>query len=294
MTLAEPEQVVPGTPTAWWKVLPVAALLLLLYWVPMVQMVNIWELPDSYYSHGYLIPPVAAFLIWRKRPLLAGIPLRHSMWGYPCIVLASFFLILGDFFGFAVFGHFSLPLMLAGVAWTLLGTAWMAHLWFPLAFLYFMTPVPPSITQSVSLDLKLLATDGAVSLARLLTLPMVHDGSFVHFGSDHLLIGNVCGGLRSLIAMLALGVLMAYFSQCRLWARFAILLIAGPIAIASNVFRIFFLCVVAYFWGSPAATGLVHDVSGFVMFGLAFMLFFGLESILRRLAPQPAPKEPEA
>jgi len=61
--------------------------------------------------------------------------------------------------------------------------------------------------------------------------------------------------------------------------------LSGPIAIVSNVFRIFLLCLVGYFWGSEVAAGRFHDVSGYLIFVVAFILFFGLEALLRRWAP---------
>ena len=61
--------------------------------------------------------------------------------------------------------------------------------------------------------------------------------------------------------------------------------LAGPIAIVANVFRILVLCVVGYFWGSAVAFGTFHDVSGFFIYGVAFILFFLLEAGLRKLAP---------
>jgi len=270
----------------------VAALLAAIYWEPFRDMASIWGLADSYYSHGYLILPISLYLAWRKRAALVDTPIRRTWLGYPLVFLSVFLLVAGAFFGFAVFEHISLPLMIAGVLLVLVGAGWMTHLWFPVLFLYFMVPIPTSITQSVALTLKLAATSGAVFLARLMTLPMIHDGSFVLFGNDKLLIGNVCGGLRSLISMLALGLLMAHFSRCRWWARLLIVALAGPIAIASNIIRILLLCIVAYFWGSENAVGLVHDVSGFLMFGLAFALFIGVESLMRKWARLPETEGP--
>jgi exosortase len=114
----------------------------------------------------------------------------------------------------------------------------------------------------------------------------VQDGSFVYLGSDdRLLVGDVCGGMRSLIALLAFGALMAYISKTRGWARIVILLISPAVAIVANVARIFFLCVVGYVWGSEAATGIVHDASGIGIFAFAFLLLFGAEAFLRKIAP---------
>ena len=147
-----------------------------------------------------------------------------------------------------------------------------------------MVPIPASLTQSVALQLKLFAAQCSVTLANLLTLPMVREGSFIYFGDDHLLIGDVCGGLRSLIALLAFGSLMAYISKTKTWARILVLIMAGPIAVLANVFRIFLLCVVGYFWGSNVAAGTVHDVSGYLIFVVAFILFLALENVLRKWA----------
>ena len=257
------EQAPPGavrmSGALWLRILPLAALFAALYWIPFEEMISIWSLGDSYYSHGFLVVPVFLFLVWRQRKELAQLPRSTSLWGYPLMLLASAMIILGAFLGFAVFGHLSVIPMAAGLILVLLGSAWMSPPRFSRRFPLFYDPHSSLADPKCRPGPQALRHELRGSAGRLLTLPMVHDGSFVHFGNDFLLIGDVCGGLRSLIAMLALGALMAYFGRCRLWARFAIFVIAGPIAIASNVFRILLLCIVGYMWGSPAATGVVHD-----------------------------------
>ena len=271
--------------SAWIKGLLIAALVVLIYWKAGHQIVDIWMLTDSYYSHGFLILPISAFLVWQRRREILEISPSPSGWGYVFLAAAAALIILGAFLGFSVFGHLSLVPMLLGVVLTTLGPGHLKLLWFPILFLFFMIPIPPSIMQSVVLDLKLFATSCAVGIARLATLPIIHDGSFVHFRDERLLIGDVCGGLRSLISLLAIGTLMAYFSKGRMWARVITLAISGPIAVAANIFRILLLCVVGYFWGSEVATGAVHDVSGVLIFVIAFILFFMAEALLRRPAP---------
>lgn len=278
----------PGTrfsASAWIKGLLIAALLILIYWRPGHQVVGIWMLTDSYYSHGFLIVPISAVLVWLRRRELLEISPCPSGFGYVFLAGAVTLIMFGAFLGFAIFSHLSLVPMLLGVVLTILGPRHFKLLWFPILFLFFMIPIPPSITQSVVLDLKLFATSCAVGIARLATLPIIHDGSFVHFRNDRLLIGDVCGGLRSLIALLSIGTLMAYFSKGQMWARLITLAISGPIAVAANVFRILLLCVVGYFWGSEVATGPVHDISGLLIFVVAFILFFMAEALLRRQTP---------
>lgn len=269
----------------------VGALLVVLYARTAQELVINWQLADSYYSHGFLVPLVSLGFAWKMRHELRAIPWKPSAWGFLWLFGASFLLIVGDFLGFRVFAHISLIPMLIGLILVTAGTATALKLWFSIAFLFFMIPIPPSLTQSIALQLKLFAAECAVRAANLLTLPMIREGSYIYFGSDRLLVGDVCGGLRSLIALLAIGAVAAYMSPAKNWARLLILALSGPIAVISNIARIFLLCVVGYFYGSEVAGGWVHDYSGFLIYAIAIALFTAIDIPLRRLAPGPATEE---
>lgn len=246
-----------------------------------------WQLPESLYSHAMLIPPISLFFVWRLRKEMMAAPVATSYWGYPVLLFGCGMLLMGDFLGFMTFVHLALLPVLTGLCLIFLGGAQTRLLWFPLAFLFFMIPMPYSLTSGISFQSKMLATESAVAIGKLLTLHMVQDGSFVYLGSeDRLLVGDVCGGMRSLVALLAFGALMAYVSKTRWWAKILILLISPAVAIIANVARIFFLCVVGYVWGSETATGTVHDVSGIGIFAVAFILLFTVEAVLRKVAPE--------
>lgn len=272
----------------FWKLVYWMALLVLLLAVFADALKGLWanySRPGSYYTHGPIVPLISAFFAWRQRDRLRELPKAQSWLGAALVAAACLLVLMGDFLGFRIFAQFSLLLMVAGVVAATFSWKHVKALWFPLAFLLFMIPIPDSITQSLILNIKLAATEAAVTLAHLVSLPMIRDGSFVIFKNDRLLVGEVCGGLRSLIALLAMGAIMSYVSQSRWWARLGLLLLAAPIALAANILRIFFLCVVAWFWGSNAAVGVVHDISGIMIYVLAFALFFAVETLLRKKAP---------
>lgn len=288
-----------GTALAKTPLPPVLGLLLVpvfyfLYSKYFDIMAGVWDREDSYYSHGPLVPLIslalAGYILWNKR----NEPVRPSFWGLPLAGIGCFLLIASDFLGFNVFAQVSFIPLLAGVIATLLGFRFLAALWFPLLFLLFMIPIPPSVTQSVQLKIKLFATEGAVQIGRLIGLPLVQDGSFVHFGSDQLLVGDVCSGLRSLVALLALGAIVAYMSKSSPLLRGLIFVIAAPIAVFTNVLRIFTLCVIGYFYGSEAASGTVHDVSGYLIFVVAFVLLMGVERLAVRLSRTEEDGEPDS
>ena len=270
----------------WLLWVPVVGLLVVLYWRVGFTLYNNWTLTDSYYSHGFLIPPISLVLVWLRRKDLLATPVNPTWMGFILMAGACGLLILADFLSFTVFAQLSLLPMVVGFVLAAWGPRHFAIVWFPVLLLIFMIPIPPSLTQSIILETKLAATEGAVQLARLCSLSMIRDGSYVYFGEDRLLVGEVCGGLRSLIALLSFGTLMAYISKTRGWAKVLILVLSGPIAIVSNTVRIFALCVIGYFWGSEAATGFVHDASGILIFAVAFAILFALETVLRKVAPR--------
>jgi EpsI family protein len=272
-----------------WALLAFCALIATyMYWRAMKIMYYTWTLDDSLYSHGFLVPPICLFLAWRKREELKRSGLRTSGHGIVVVVLALLLhLVFGEFLGFSVMSQLSFVLLVTGIVIVYLGMEGVRILAFPLFFLLFMVPIPSSITSSIAFKLKLLAAECAVQLCNLLTIGMVREGSYIYFnGNDRLIVGDVCGGMRSLIALLAVGALVAYFAQTSKLGKVLIVLMSPPIAIISNVFRIFVLCVVGYFWGSATAAGWVHDVSGWAIFGIAFILFSGLERPLRRYLPE--------
>lgn len=263
----------------------IGLLFVLMYWRVFKDLYANWTFFNSYYTHGFLIPLISGFFVWSKREALRNAEVRPSILGYPILILACFTLLVGDFMGFRILGQLSMIPLLAGIVMVLFGVRHAYLLWFPILFLIFMIPIPPSMIQGMVVAIKLFATDAAVGLAQLLTLPMIRSGSFVIFGNDQLLVGEVCGGLRSLIALIAFGALMSYISKTRTWARYLILAVSGPIAVIANTTRIFVLCVIGYFWGSGVATGRVHDISGILIFVVAFALLFLVESTLKKMAP---------
>ncbi len=283
------------SPAMWGALAVLTAVLVVMYWGTGKQLEDVWTLVDSYYTHGFLVPFVSLYFVWRNRKAFFEAPQAPSAWGFVWIVAASLLLLVGSFLGFRVLGQFSIAVTLTGVSLALFGVKRTRAIWFPLAFLLFMVPIPPSLTQSISLHTKIIATQCAVWLANLMFLPMVREGSYIHFGQDKLLVGEVCGGLRSMIALLALGAIMAYISQTRTWSRVLLLLLSIPVAILSNVFRIFLLCLVGYVWGSSVAGGRFHDISGVLIYVVAFLMFFAIDAQFRRFfAVRPSVSEDAA
>jgi len=247
---------------------------------------------ESYYTHAPLVPLVSlimAILLIRHtripvrgRPLLGGVVLVGSL----LVHLLSSLARVNFASGFTLIG------VLAGLVLMLWGMAALRRLWFPIAFLFFMVPLPEVSIARFNFNLKMLAADTGVRFANVLGVVAERSGNQVFLqGDKQLVIANVCNGLRTLISLIAFGALYAYVCKLRGVWRGGLFAMSVPVAVVSNSIRIVALIVVADVWNTQVATGLFHDASGLMIYAVAFSMMFGLERLalaVRRWAGRPA------
>jgi exosortase len=233
------------------------------------------------YSHGVLILPISLFLVWRMRREIASTKVVPSWWGIGVVALGVLLQIVGLRGDVTIFQGWAFLLVLAGLVWSWFGWSMLVRVRFPLAFLLFMVPILPVLMNVVSFRLKVLAADGAVRLASALGAPVVQRGMELYFPSGILTVENACSGLNSLVALMALGALFGHMASGSGWKAWTLFLLSIPVAIAANVVRITSLAVMAAVTDTETASGVFHDVGGFLLFGVALLLLFGLRKALR-------------
>jgi exosortase len=97
-------------------------------------------------------------------------------------------------------------------------------------------------------------------------------GNVIHLPGQSLFVTEACSGLRSLTALLALGVLIGGLWLRSVPGRAFIVLAAIPVAMLLNGVRIFLTGFFAYFVSPTMADGIMHYSEGWVMFLVAFSL----------------------
>jgi exosortase A len=268
-------------------IVAIAASLAVVYRQTLVILWRTWE-NNPNYSHGYLIPPVVAFLLWRERARFARAIGRGSAWGLVLILLGLVGHVASIRAGVFMVQGYSLVVVLFGLVLFFLGGRAARAIWFPLGYLVFMLPMPPLIANVLSFRLKAFAARAGSAIAFRAGIPLARTGMTIHLPAGSLRIADPCSGLRSLIALVALGALFAYLTQAPLWKRLVLFLAAIPLAVFANIVRIAVLCGVANVWGVDAALGFFHDFSGLLLFIIAFV---GLVVVRRLLRCEPARKE---
>jgi len=262
------------------KIILLGVLLVLAYVPAFVWMYVRWTARDTYYSHGFLVPFICAFLVWHKRKILAKIPLTKDPLGWALFGVGLFIHGLCTIWNVGFLSGFSLLLVLPGMVLLFGGRNWLRQLMFPIMFLAFMVPLPEVVIANVSFRLKIFAAQLSTFLVNHLGVAAIREGSLIKTRHASLMVEDPCSGIRSLIALIALGALMAYFSNLSRPKRAIIFVASIPIAVATNVFRIASLTLICEMYGEQYATGIVHDTIGILVFVLAF---FGLSAVANLL-----------
>lgn len=247
-------------------------LVILIYHSTFVWLYERYMAADSYYSHGFLIPFVTAYLIWLKKGKLKSISKKYNFWGLVWIIFSLFLHILSVLAEVFFVSGFSLLFLVFGISLFLYGKELTKKILFPLSFLFFMFPLPLMAISSISLPMKMIATKSAVFILRtFMHIPMKNEGFQIFFPNASLVVGNPCSGLRSLISMLALGSIFAYLLKANMFKKNMLFFLAIPIALLSNIIRVIMLCLGVFIYGSHMTKGFFHDFTGYLVFVIAFV-----------------------
>ena len=252
-------------------IIGILLVLLYSYWPTLVWIEDAWRNePD--YSHGYLVPVLAALLCWFRRDSFPGVSESASWGGLWLIGLA----VLMRFAGRLIYADFldgwSIVPMLAGIVWVLMGFEAMKWALPAIAFLILMIPMPYQAESLLSYKLQGFATELSTIFLRILGQPAVSEGHVIWVGEQKLTVEEACSGLRIFIGVAALAYFWAVMAS-RSWIdRIVLLVLAAPLAVLVNSIRITVVGLLYQWFDDPGQQNTIHDVSGYLMIPLAFGL----------------------
>jgi exosortase len=245
--------------------------------------------PDD--SLGYLAPLVSGYLIWKQSAKLERLPLSPGNRGILLVIFGLFLLILGNLGAEHFTSRISLIVVLAGIIWYLLGLQHLRLISFGIAYLLFMIPLPSILLDKITFPLQFYASKIAANFLQLLNIPVLREGNIIHLSSHSLEVADACSGLRSLLSLLALGVIFAYFGQKFFWKRALVVLACIPIAVFLNALRVGVTGALAHYYGMAAAEGFFHSFSGYVMFIAAFVMMVMVGLFLNQIGRKKLTKQ---
>lgn len=248
-----------------------AAAILALFWADAADMAGIWW-NSSTYNHCILIPPLIGWLAWQRRVELARLTPLVWLPGLALVGIGAFGWLLGHAGGISLARHAGLVLMLQGVAVTLLGKAVARGLAFPLFFALFAIPFGDEFVPAM----QTITAELAMGLLNLAGVQAVLEGVFITTPVGYFEVAEACAGVKFLVAMAALGALVA--NVCFTSSRRRILFLAACliVPVLANGVRAFATIYVAEASGVEFATGMDHVIYGGIFFAVVIALILGV------------------
>lgn len=298
-----------------WQGIAISFAIVFAYATVLVKLVHDWW-SDENYSHGLLIPFIIGYILWTQREKLARVPVKSSTFlGGTAVIIGLLGLWAGVAGAELYTQRLSLLLLLVGTVIYFWGVRLLRFLLVPFGLLFLALPIPAIVFNKIAFPLQLFASRCAVWSMSLLGIPVLRQGNIIElkplnsFSTKKLEVVEACSGIRSLMTLITLAVVFAYFTHSSsdeppgsnkrfgwlksygFWRSTIIVISAVPIAILTNAFRVSGTGVLAHYYGTEVADGFFHSFSGWAIYIVAFILLFGIGIILDRFRPAQAEGE---
>ena len=236
-----------------------------------------WDDPDA--GHGLLLFPVSLWLAWQsgiRADARANVGL-----GVAFLLGAVLFRAVGGLAAEFFTQRAAIWLAIVGIVVFLWGFRQVLHWWLPIILLGLSIPMPATITNSLAIPLQFQASKLGTALIEWRDIPVQTNGNVIAIPGQRLFVAEACSGLRSLTALISLGVMIGGMWLKTIPGRFIILLLAIPVAILVNGFRIFLTAFLMYFVSPDLGRGFMHKSEGWALFVIALLALAALAVIIR-------------
>lgn len=294
----------------YWRAFAIVFAILFTYAAVLVKLSRDWW-ADENYSHGLLVPFIIGYILWSQRDKFAAEPARPSVLLGGLAVAFSLFALWTGVAGAELYTQrMSLVLLIAGTVVYFGGLRFLKLILVPLGLLILAIPIPAIIFNKIAFPLQLFASRCAVWSMSMLGIPVLRQGNIIElkplnsFDTKKLEVVEACSGIRSLMTLMTLAVVFAYFTYPRsndsggprgkfgwlrsygFWRSVIIVLSAVPIAILTNASRVSGTGILSHYYGTGVADGFFHSFSGWAIYVVAFLLLFLVGWIVDRFRPR--------
>ncbi|MCE5311229.1 MAG: exosortase/archaeosortase family protein [Acidobacteriales bacterium] len=254
-----------------WSAIIWTGLLLALCYAPVLaRLIRQWASDDDM-GHGFFVPVVAGYIVWRLRGELMAEPVSTNWWGLALVLYGALQVTVATLAAELFLARTALIISLVGAVLFTCGTRCTRKLAFPLFLLVFMVPIPAIVYTQITFPLQLLASRVAEVALGLIGIPVMRDGNILELPSQRLSVVEACSGIRSLLSLGFLSLVYAYFFDEKRWMRPVLFIATVPIAIVANAFRVTLSGILSEY-KRELAEGFSHAVSGWVIFMVALAI----------------------
>ncbi len=258
--------VTPGWPVALAGLVAIWLTTLWLYRHTLSAMVSTWSSSDTY-AHGFVVPLISLWLVWRIRSDVAQLSPRPSLLTLALLLPVVLFWFAGDLVTVNAVTQLALVLMIILAVPAALGWSVTRATAFPLGFLLFAVPIGDFMLP----QLMEWTADFTVLALRWSGIPVYREGLQFVIPSGSWSVVEACSGIRYLIASVTVGSLFAYLSYHSLGKRLLFVGVSILVPLVANWLRAYLIVMIGHLSGNELATGVDHLIYGWVFFGIVIM-----------------------
>ena len=218
----------------------------------------------STYNHILFVPLIAGWFVWLRRDELAKLTPQAWWPGLAVLAVALTAWLIGSLTQINIVEQAGAVLALQALIPTLLGLRITRMLLFPLLYLCFLVPFGDSLIS----PLQMITAVITIYLTRLSGIEATIDGVFIDTPVGLFEVAEACSGVKFLVAMAALGTLVAYTAFHSPKRRAAFMATALVLPILANGVRAWGTIAIAQARGIEFARGFDHVIYGWVFFAV--------------------------
>jgi EpsI family protein len=241
----------------------------------LAALVDVWSSRDDY-SHGFLIPIISAYLIWNLKGKLLELPLQPARpAGAGLLLLSGIAVVAAQIGSMVTPGGVALVGMIAGATLLVAGVEWTKRLIIPIGYLLFSVPILDTVIAPLHEPFQLMTAKMSTQALQWLGVPVFLDGKYIAIPEVTMEVATQCSGASLLIAVIAIGVPLAYLNLRLWWTRVGLLVFGIAVAIVANWMRVTLIGFYAHM-GGEEFHGPMHIFQGLSVAWVGFIgLFIG-------------------
>ncbi|ETX13221.1 transmembrane exosortase [Roseivivax halodurans JCM 10272] len=207
--------------------------------------------------------------------------------GLAVIALGLVIGVLANLTSIPDFATYGMIIWISGVVLVCMGWERGKRHQLPVLHLIFMLPLPQILYWHMTIFLQGVSSELGVWFVRLADIPVYLDGNIIDLGIYKLQVAEACSGLRYLFPILSFSYLTAILYRGPFWHKALLFIMAAPVTVVMNSFRIGVISILVNFYGIEQAEGFLHFFEGWVIFGMCIAILFATAVLLQRLTRNP-------
>lgn len=276
----------PRYTRVFWRVVLIAGLLMAALWPVLANWYGVWNEKEGYYSHGFLVPLIAGFMLWTIRGRLTRAEVRPSWAGLPLLLAFLPVYVVGLMMGLRAIYGVTFFLCVFGAMLMVFGKKITRIAAVPILFLVTMIPLASSVLDTLTFRAQLVSSTVATKFLQLIFMgsEVTQQGNQIcspDIPGGVLLIATPCSGLRLLISLITFTWFFVYVIRTVWWKKAILLATAFPLTVFINSLRITMIGCVGAWTDSSEAMHTFHDYSGYIGLVVCFMILFGIAKLLK-------------